>query len=165
MEQRLAADRATHIYGAAKGTGGTGKERINSGALLRRLLRYLTPFRLPLLGALGLVVITALVQAAGPVVIARAIDVNIAGKDLRGLALSMLLLLGICFMAASMDDGSRHWQIFFEAALFSWLSMLVSTYIFAQLLYRLLSSSLAAPVRLSWAFSRTADSVSFMPIV
>src|SRR5260221_8166533 len=95
MEQRLAADRATDIYGAAKGTGETGKERINTGALLRRLLRYLTPFRLPLLGALGLVVITALVQAAGPVVIARAIDVNIVGKDLRGLALSMLLLLGI----------------------------------------------------------------------
>src|SRR4030081_1183335 len=49
---------------------------------------------------------------------------------------TLLLMLGICFMAANMDDGGRRWQIFFEAALFSWLSMLVSTYIFAQLLYR-----------------------------
>jgi putative hemolysin len=49
---------------------------------------------------------------------------------------TLLLLLGICFMAANMDDGGRQWQIFFEAALFSWLSMLASTYIFAQLLYR-----------------------------
>jgi len=49
---------------------------------------------------------------------------------------TLLLLLGICFMAANMDDGGRRWQIFFEAALFSWISMLASTYIFAQLLYR-----------------------------
>jgi putative hemolysin len=49
---------------------------------------------------------------------------------------TLLVLLGICFMAASMDGGGQHWQIFFEAALFSWLSMLVFTYIFAQLLYR-----------------------------
>jgi putative hemolysin len=49
---------------------------------------------------------------------------------------TLLLLLGICFMTASMDGAGRNWQIFFEAALFSWLSMLVSTYIFAQLLYR-----------------------------
>jgi ATP-binding cassette, subfamily B, multidrug efflux pump len=108
MEQRLAADRATHLYGAAKGTGETGKERINTGALLRRLLRYLTPFRLPLIGALGLVVITALVQAAGPAVIARAIDVNIAGKDLRGLALSMLLLLGIYIIGLLAQAGQGY---------------------------------------------------------
>lgn len=49
---------------------------------------------------------------------------------------TLLLLLGICFMAASMDGGGRNWQIFFEATLFSWISMLASTYIFAQLLYR-----------------------------
>jgi putative hemolysin len=49
---------------------------------------------------------------------------------------TLLLLLGICFMAANMDDGGRHWQTFFESALFSWISMLASTYIFAQLLYR-----------------------------
>ena len=53
MNQRLAADQITHIYGSAKGTG---QERIQSGALLLRLLRYLTPFRLQLLGALVLVI-------------------------------------------------------------------------------------------------------------
>ena len=49
---------------------------------------------------------------------------------------TLLLMLGICFLAAGMDDGGRHWQSFFEAVLFAWLSMLASTYIFAQLLYR-----------------------------
>src|SRR5260370_22261293 len=110
MEQRLAADRAPHLYGAAKGTGETGKERINTGALLRRLLRSLTPRRLPVIGALGLVVITALVQAAGPAVIARAIDVNIAGKDLRGLTLSMLLLLGI-YIIGLLDQAGQGYLI------------------------------------------------------
>ena len=49
---------------------------------------------------------------------------------------TLLLLLGICFLAAGMDDGGRHWQSFFEATLFAWISMLAATYLFAQLLYR-----------------------------
>src|SRR5882672_9614576 len=49
---------------------------------------------------------------------------------------TLLLLLGVCFLAARMDDGGRHWQSVFEAALFAWISMLASTYILAQLLYR-----------------------------
>src|SRR5260370_27607741 len=49
---------------------------------------------------------------------------------------TLLLLLGICFLAAGMGDAGRHSQSIFEAALFAWISMLASTYIFAQLLYR-----------------------------
>ena len=102
MNQRLAADKITHIYGSARGTG---QERIQSGALLRRLLRYLTPFRLQLIGALVLVIISALVQAIGPALIARAIDLNIIQKDYQGLTQTMLLLLGVYIVGLLSQSG------------------------------------------------------------
>jgi len=105
MNQRLAADQITHIYGSARGTG---QERIQSGVLLRRLLRYLAPFRLQLLGALVLVIITALVQAIGPALIARAIDVNITQKDFQGLTQTMLLLLGVYIVGLVSQSGQGY---------------------------------------------------------
>ncbi len=105
MNQRLAADQKTHIYGSARGTG---QERIQSGVLLRRLLRYLAPFRLQLLGALVLVIITALVQAIGPALIARAIDVNITQKDFQGLTQTMLLLLGVYIVGLVSQSGQGY---------------------------------------------------------
>ncbi|MGD0438702.1 MAG: hemolysin family protein [Bryobacteraceae bacterium] len=47
-----------------------------------------------------------------------------------------LLLLGLCFLATRFGDVNAPWQSFFEAALFAWITMLVSTYIVAQVLYR-----------------------------
>ena len=82
-----------------------GRERIQSGALLLRLLRYLTPFRLQLLGALVLISISALLQALGPALIARAIDVNITQKDLQGLTMTMLLLLGVYVVGLASQSG------------------------------------------------------------
>jgi ATP-binding cassette, subfamily B, bacterial len=105
MNQRLAADKITHIYGSARGTG---QERIQSGALLRRLLRYLTPFRLQLIGALVLVIISALVQAIGPALIARAIDLNIILKDYQGLTQTMLLLLGVYIVGLLSQSGQGY---------------------------------------------------------
>ena len=105
MNQRLAADQKTHIYGSARGTG---QERIQSGALLRRLLRYLTPFRLQLIGALVLVIISALVQAIGPALIARAIDLNIIQKDYQGLTQTMLLLLGVYIVGLLSQSGQGY---------------------------------------------------------
>jgi ATP-binding cassette, subfamily B, multidrug efflux pump len=105
MNQRLAADQITHIYGSARGTG---QERIQSGALLRRLLRYLTPFRLQLIGALVLVIISALVQAIGPALIARAIDSNIIQKDYQGLTQTMLLLLGVYIVGLLSQSGQGY---------------------------------------------------------
>jgi ATP-binding cassette subfamily B multidrug efflux pump len=102
MNQRLAADQITHIYGS---TRGSGQERIQSGALLRRLLSYLTPFRLQLMGALVLVIISALVQAIGPALIARAIDLNILQKDYQGLTQTMLLLLGVYIVGLMSQSG------------------------------------------------------------
>ena len=54
---------------------------------------------------------------------------------------TLLLLLGVCFLATRGDtDPAQHsgqaWQNLFEAALFAWLTMLISTYVLAQMLYR-----------------------------
>jgi ABC-type multidrug transport system fused ATPase/permease subunit len=105
MSQQVSADQVAHIYGSGRADG---RERIQSGALLVRLLRYLTPFRLQLLGALVLVIITALVQAIGPALIARAIDVNITQKDLQGLTKTMLLLLGVYIVGLMSQSGQGY---------------------------------------------------------
>ena len=105
MNQRAGADQIAHIYGSERADG---RERIQSGALLLRLLRYLTPFRLQLMGALVLVIITALVQAIGPALIARAIDVNITQKDLQGLTKTMLLLLGVYLVGLASQSGQGY---------------------------------------------------------
>ena len=105
MNQRVGADQIAHIYGSGRADG---RERIQSGALLLRLLRYLTPFRLQLMGALVLVIITALVQAIGPALIARAIDVNITQKDLQGLTKTMLLLLGVYLVGLVSQSGQGY---------------------------------------------------------
>ncbi|HTS47502.1 MAG TPA: hemolysin family protein [Bryobacteraceae bacterium] len=49
---------------------------------------------------------------------------------------TLLLLLGLCFMAVQFGNTSAPWESFFEAALFAWLTMLVTTYMLAQVLYR-----------------------------
>jgi len=49
---------------------------------------------------------------------------------------TLILLLGVFFLATDWGDPAQRWQNLFEAALFAWLTMLVSTYILAQVLYR-----------------------------
>jgi putative hemolysin len=49
---------------------------------------------------------------------------------------SLLVLLGLCFVAITFTENSTRWQSLLEAALFAWLTMLGSTYILAPLLYR-----------------------------
>jgi CBS domain containing-hemolysin-like protein len=49
---------------------------------------------------------------------------------------TLVLLLGVCFLATRTGDPGRAWQNLFEAALFAWLTMLISTYVLAQVLYR-----------------------------
>jgi len=94
MSQRIAAEEKAHFYGPAQDTS-ADSERVNTGAVLRRLLTYFSPFRTQLLGALVLVIISAGTQAVGPALIGRAIDVYITKKDGAGLAQTMLLLLGV----------------------------------------------------------------------
>ncbi|HYB00794.1 MAG TPA: ABC transporter ATP-binding protein, partial [Ktedonobacteraceae bacterium] len=105
MNQRASAEELDHIYGSGRADG---QQRIQSGKLLLRLLRYLAPFRLQLLGALILIIITALVQALGPALIARAIDVNITQKDLQGLTKTMFLLLGVYIVGLLSQSGQGY---------------------------------------------------------
>ncbi|HZB94644.1 MAG TPA: ABC transporter ATP-binding protein [Herpetosiphonaceae bacterium] len=66
-----------------------------SGAVLRRLGGYLRPFWKELLVVLGLVLLGAFTQAAGPYLIGRAIDGAIAKSDRSGLNRTMILLLAV----------------------------------------------------------------------
>jgi ABC-type multidrug transport system fused ATPase/permease subunit len=105
MNQRADANQIAHIYGSGRTDE---RERIQSGKLLLRLLRYLTPFRVQLMGASILVIISALVQATGPALIARAIDVDISQKNLPGLTETMLLLLGIYIVGLLSQSGQGY---------------------------------------------------------
>src|ERR1700736_1745495 len=57
-----------------------------------------------------------------------------------------LLLLVVCFIAASSSKGTLGWKDLAEAALFAWLAMLVSTYVVPQLLYRKTSGRWLVPL-------------------
>ena len=49
---------------------------------------------------------------------------------------TFLLLMGVFFMGMRYGEPGPRWQNLLEAALFAWLTMLISTYVLAQLLYR-----------------------------
>ena len=49
---------------------------------------------------------------------------------------TLLLLLGVFFVGMWTGEPGQVWQNLLEAALFAWLTMLASTYVFAHLLYR-----------------------------
>lgn len=49
---------------------------------------------------------------------------------------TLLLLLGLLFIAVLIPGSGVGWRSFLEAALFAWLTMLASTYVLAPLLYR-----------------------------
>jgi putative hemolysin len=49
---------------------------------------------------------------------------------------TLILLLGVFFLATHAGEPTQPWQNLFEAALFAWLTMLLSTYVLAQVLYR-----------------------------
>jgi putative hemolysin len=59
---------------------------------------------------------------------------------------TLVVLLGVCFLATRTGDGAQAWQNLFEAALFAWLTMLISTYVLAQVLYRKTSGRWLLPL-------------------
>ncbi len=83
----------------------------NQSVVLRRLLGMLVPYRLQLAGALALVIVTAVTQGAGPLLIGRAVDTYISHGIASGLAGNMLLLAGI-YVAGML---ATRYQIFFLA--------------------------------------------------
>jgi putative hemolysin len=58
---------------------------------------------------------------------------------------TLVVLLGVCFLATRTGD-SQPWQNLFQAALFAWLTMLISTYVLAQVLYRKTSGRWLLPL-------------------
>jgi putative hemolysin len=58
---------------------------------------------------------------------------------------TLVLLLGVCFLATREGDAAP-WQNLFEAALLAWLTMLLSTYVLAQVLYRKTSGRWLLPL-------------------
>jgi ATP-binding cassette subfamily B multidrug efflux pump len=76
----------------ARASDETAHER---SRVIARLVAYLRPYWLAILGAFLLIVINAGSQAAGPLLIGRAIDSFITKGDANGLARTMLLLLGV----------------------------------------------------------------------
>ena len=73
------------------GAGPTGKPQ-HTAAVTRRLLAYLGPYRVRLGVVLGLILLATAAQIAGPFLIGRAIDTDIAHGDAGGLGMTMLLL-------------------------------------------------------------------------
>jgi ATP-binding cassette subfamily B multidrug efflux pump len=68
---------------------------ISSWSALRRLVPLLRPHRRWLLGCFLLLAVSKLVYLAGPNLIRRAIDINIAGRDYRGLVYTVLLYVAV----------------------------------------------------------------------
>ena len=64
----------------------------NRGAVVARLVKYLNPYWLAVLGAMILVLINAATQAAGPFLIGQAIDQFISQGDKAGLSNTMITL-------------------------------------------------------------------------
>jgi ABC-type multidrug transport system fused ATPase/permease subunit len=69
----------------------TGK----AGTYVRRLWPFFRPYLSRLLAAGALMVVAVALSLLGPVLLKRAIDVNIGHGDLRGLAVTSLMYLGI----------------------------------------------------------------------
>jgi putative hemolysin len=49
---------------------------------------------------------------------------------------TLLLLIGLCFLLLHLGDRAPSWEVFLEAALPAWLTMLAATYVVPQLIYR-----------------------------
>jgi ATP-binding cassette subfamily B protein/subfamily B ATP-binding cassette protein MsbA len=67
----------------------------NRGKVITRLIGYLRPYWVPVLGAFILIIINAGTQAAGPYLIGRAVDGFITAGDKTGLGFTMLTLAGV----------------------------------------------------------------------
>jgi putative hemolysin len=59
---------------------------------------------------------------------------------------TLMLLLGVYFLGMRFGDSTGAWQNLFEAALLAWITMVLSTYVFAQLLYRKTSGRWLLPL-------------------
>ncbi len=89
---------------------GEGRAR-DVGETLRRLVAYLKPYKLPLLGVAILLILDTLLQLAGPYLIGRAVDEFIVVGDRSGLMVTMLLLLAVYLGAWATRYGEFYGMI------------------------------------------------------
>ncbi len=89
----------------ALGINNSEERASDSRRVLGRVLAYLSPYRRSLVGVLALVLVTAAVQALGPALIGRAIDLYIAGKDSAGLASTMIFLFFVYIVGMVAQGG------------------------------------------------------------
>ncbi len=82
----------------------------NPRRALSRLLPYLKPFRLALLGVFGLVVIYTLLGLAGPYLMGVAIDQFISGKDPAGLGRTAVLMLA-AYLLNNLFHAAAGWAM------------------------------------------------------
>ena len=75
--------------------GQTGEEARDSGSVVKRLLRYLTPYRPKLVVVAVFVGLSTLLTLLGPVLFGRAIDSHIIPGDLTGLKKLLLSMLAV----------------------------------------------------------------------
>ncbi len=84
-----------HGHAVRRIVRGEDERTEDRAAVVGRLVRHLKPYWLPVLGAFVMILINAGTLAAGPFLISRAVDNFITAGDKRGLARTMLLLIGV----------------------------------------------------------------------
>jgi len=70
-------------------------EKAYDSRLMKRLLTYLKPYRMAVVGAIGLLLVVAGLRQAGPYLTKIAIDVHIADKDAAGLNRIALIFIAV----------------------------------------------------------------------
>jgi len=89
----------------------TAEERArHRGATARRLVGEMAPYRGRILIGFGFIVVGAVAQAAGPLLIGRAIDQAILRGDRPGLTRIMLLLLAV-YAVGTLASRGQVWQV------------------------------------------------------
>ncbi len=89
----------------------TEEKAKNSRQVVGRMVRLLQPYWGWVAAAMGLVLVSAAAQGAGPVLIGRAVDTLIVKKDLTGLAWTMVALAGVYFL----NMIAFRYQVYFMA--------------------------------------------------
>ncbi len=82
----------------------------NQGLVLKRLLRRLKPYWLPVSGAFVMVVISAGMMALGPILIGRATDQFITAGNRSGLGRTSLLLIGVYLLGMLANRFQIYWM-------------------------------------------------------
>ncbi|MEM8887255.1 MAG: ABC transporter ATP-binding protein [Bacteroidota bacterium] len=82
--------------------------KVYDSKLLRRLFSYVKPYRIPFAQALGLTILVALLVPFRPLLVQMALDVYIAIRDVEGLRMIVLLILGLLVIQGIIMYGNTY---------------------------------------------------------